>query len=63
MPPLLGMLLAGVALVNLPGNPVQGLPASWAKEIRYSCLAVIFLRSGLGEDISVRHIRVLLAVG
>jgi hypothetical protein len=51
MPALLGMLMSGLILVNLPNNPVQGLPKSWAKEIRYGCLAVIFLRSGLEQDL------------
>jgi hypothetical protein len=48
LPPLVGMLFAGVLLRNLPGDPVQGLPYLWAGTIRVGALSVIFIRSGLG---------------
>ena len=50
MPPLLGMLAAGVLLRNLPVDLAAGLPKTWGKEIRYGCLAIIFLGSGLEQD-------------
>lgn len=44
LPPLLGMLLSGVVLVNLPGELVDGLPAEWGSRIRAGALAVILTR-------------------
>lgn len=44
LPPLLGMLLAGVLLVNLPGGLVDALPSSWAAVMRAGALAVILCR-------------------
>ncbi len=55
MPPLMGMLVAGIILRNVPSDLVRGLKYSWAKEIRYGCLAVIFLMSGLEQDLEVCH--------
>lgn len=55
MPPLMGMLVAGIVLRNVPIDLVSGLKSSWAKEIRYGCLAVIFLMSGLEQDVEVCH--------
>lgn len=54
MPPLLGMLIAGVILVNIPGGILTSTDKKWLKEIKYGSLAVIFLRSGLEQDLSVR---------
>lgn len=51
MPPLLGMLLGGIAVQNLPGNLLEGLPGSWSVALRLAALAVILLRAGLGLDI------------
>ena len=53
MPPLMGMLAAGIVLRNIPSDLVSGLQYSWAKEIRYGCLAIIFLMSGLEQDLEV----------
>lgn len=53
MPPLLGMLAAGVLLRNVPGDAARGLSDKAASKIRYGCLAVIFLSSGLEQDPSV----------
>ena len=53
MPPLLGMLAAGVLLRNVPGDAARGLSEKAASKIRYGCLAVIFLQSGLEQDPSV----------
>eukprot|EP00884_Botryococcus_braunii_P019565 jgi/Botrbrau1/6292/Bobra.0339s0003.1 len=53
MPSLMGMLLMGVLLRNLPVDLAKGLPKMWAKEIRYGCLAIIFLSSGLEQDVEM----------
>lgn len=53
MPPLLGMLAAGVLLRNVPGDAARGLGEKAASKLRYGCLAVIFLSSGLEQDPSV----------
>jgi len=50
MPPLLGMLAAGVLLRNVPGDAARGLSEKAASKLRYGCLAVIFLSSGLEQD-------------
>ena len=44
LPPLLGMLLSGVVLVNLPGQLVEELPASWSTALRAGALAIILTR-------------------
>lgn len=49
--PLLGQLLVGVALQNIPVPwLVRGLPIPWRAKIRQGALALIFLRSGLELD-------------
>ena len=53
MPPLLGMLAAGILLRNVPGDAARGLGEKAASKLRYGCLAVIFLSSGLEQDPSV----------
>lgn len=50
LPPLLGMLLAGLFLRNIPGGLVDGLRHSWSEVIRSGGLALILLRSGLELD-------------
>lgn len=56
LPPLLGMLLAGIALKNL-GDPVRGLPDSWTAAIRAFGLMNILMRGGLEMDLgAVRRI-------
>ena len=44
LPPLLGMLLSGVVLVNLPGNLVEALPPTWSTALRAGALAIILTR-------------------
>lgn len=44
LPPLMGMLLSGVILANLPGNLIDDLPDSWSTKIRAGALAVILMR-------------------
>ena len=51
LPPLLGMLIAGFCLKNLPGiNEVFLLDATWSSKLRTLALVVILLRAGLGLD-------------
>ncbi len=52
MPPLLGMLLAGILTKNIPGNLLQDLPDSWSVGLRLTALTVILLRAGLGLDLN-----------
>lgn len=51
MPPLLGMLVAGFLLRNLPGELLQALPERWSVALRLLALTVILLRAGLGLDL------------
>lgn len=51
MPPLLGMLLAGMGLRNLPGDLLHDLPEEWSIALRLIALTVILLRAGLGLDL------------
>ena len=48
IPPLLGMLLAGMLLVNIPGGLVDLIPLSWSSFLRKMALIIILLRAGLG---------------
>lgn len=52
-PPLLGMLLSGMALRNAAPMVIEGLPATWSTVIRSLALGTIFLRSGLELDFRV----------
>lgn len=51
MPPLLGMLVAGFLLRNLPGGWLEALPNSWSVSLRLLALTVILLRAGLGLNL------------
>ncbi|KAA0203922.1 Na+/H+ antiporter, 1-like, partial [Hyalella azteca] len=52
LPPLLGMLLSGIALRSFPGIRIIGesLNPNWSASIRNVALVVILLRAGLGLD-------------
>ena len=50
LPPLLGMLLSGILLKNLPIDLVEGLPKSWSSGVRAVGLSIILMRSGLELD-------------
>jgi NhaP-type Na+/H+ or K+/H+ antiporter len=51
LPPLLGMLLVGIMLKNVPYISVaKGLDPAWSAALRSTALAVILLRAGLGLD-------------
>ena len=52
LPSLLGMLLAGMVLRNLPGDLVEDLPDGWSSAIRSAGLSVILMRSGLELDLN-----------
>jgi len=60
LPPLLGMLCAGILLKNL-GDPVRGLVEDWAAAIRAFGLMNILMRGGLEMDVGAVR-RVGLAV-
>lgn len=51
MPGLIGMLVAGLVLRNLPGEPIDGLKSSWSSVLRDVALAIILLRGGIGLDL------------
>lgn len=51
IPQLLGMLVAGMMLKNI-GDPVRGLPSSWAAAIRAFGLMNILMRGGLEMDLT-----------
>ena len=51
VPPLLGNLIVGIVLKNLPGGVVDGLPDTWASIIRATGLSLILMRSGLELDV------------
>jgi NhaP-type Na+/H+ or K+/H+ antiporter len=51
VPALLGMLLSGLLLKNLPGDPVQYFPDAWGTTLRAFGLSLILMRSGLELDV------------
>ena len=51
LPPLIGMLLFGLVLRNVPGGWVEDLPERWSSDIRAAGLSVILMRSGLELDL------------
>ncbi|KAL4240467.1 Sodium/hydrogen exchanger 9B2 [Mactra antiquata] len=52
LPPLLGMLIAGFMLRNVPGINIVGnnLDSGWSSALRTIALTVILIRAGLGLD-------------
>mmetsp|Transcript_18133 Transcript_18133/g.59223 ORF Transcript_18133/g.59223 Transcript_18133/m.59223 type:complete len:695 (+) Transcript_18133:796-2880(+) len=62
LPPLLGMLLSGIVLRNLPGELVEGLPDAWSSSIRAAGLSIILTRSGLELDLEAFRRIGLMAV-
>ena len=50
LPALIGMLLTGIALKNLPGITFDDNWISYSKILRGVALVVILLRAGLGLD-------------
>ncbi|KAJ8306577.1 hypothetical protein KUTeg_017122, partial [Tegillarca granosa] len=53
LPPLLGMLIMGVLLRNVPGVKIigEGIDAKWSGALRKLALTVILTRAGLGLDV------------
>ena len=51
LPALVGMLLAGLALANSPGDLLDDIPENWSVGLRLVALTVILLRAGLGLDL------------
>ena len=51
VPPLLGMLLSGLLVRNVPGDLVESLPNEWSSATRAAGLSVILMRSGLELDL------------
>ncbi|KAA8499352.1 Mitochondrial sodium/hydrogen exchanger 9B2 [Porphyridium purpureum] len=65
IPSLLGSLLAGIVLVNVPGDLLRGLEPSWIRASRRVALSFVLLRAGLSinVDAAKRVMRVLLRFG
>ncbi|XP_063520003.1 sodium/hydrogen exchanger 9B1 isoform X2 [Pongo pygmaeus] len=68
LPPLLGMLLAGFTIRNVPFiNEHVHVPNTWSSILRNIALTIILIRAGLGLDPqALRHLKVVcfrLAVG
>ncbi|XP_034814844.1 sodium/hydrogen exchanger 9B1 isoform X5 [Pan paniscus] len=68
LPPLLGMLLAGFTIRNVPFiNEHVHVPNTWSSILRSIALTIILIRAGLGLDPqALRHLKVVcfrLAVG
>ncbi len=51
LPPLIGMLVSGIVLRNMPGGIVDGLTKKWSSGIRASGLSLILIRSGLEMEL------------
>uniref|UniRef100_A0A3Q2Y7Z5 Mitochondrial sodium/hydrogen exchanger 9B2-like n=1 Tax=Hippocampus comes TaxID=109280 RepID=A0A3Q2Y7Z5_HIPCM len=57
IPPLLGMLLAGLVLRNVPYvTDAVHVDAAWSAALRSVALSIILARAGLGLDPSVPHV-------
>ena len=50
LPPLLGMLLSGILIKNLPGVQFDGIWTQTSSILRGIALVVILMRAGLGLD-------------
>lgn len=50
LPPLLGMLLMGIIIKNLPGLEFQDNWNTWSSTLRGTALVIILMRAGLGLD-------------
>jgi len=51
LPPLLGQLLVGMLLQNVPGEILRGLRESWVAGVRTMALSFVLMRAGLGMNI------------
>ena len=59
LPPVIGMLVAGIMLENIPWGATDGWNPKWGSQMRAAALATIFLRCGLELDLGVRAHRAL----
>ena len=50
LPPLLGMLLAGIVVRNIPGLELEKRWDGWSSALRAIALIIILFRAGLGLD-------------
>lgn len=50
LPRVLGMLVAGILLRNIPWGAIDSFPDKWGVQMRAAALATIFLRCGLELD-------------
>jgi Kef-type K+ transport system membrane component KefB len=50
LPRVLGMLVAGLLLENIPWSAIDAFPSKWGVQMRAAALATIFLRCGLELD-------------
>jgi len=53
LPRVLGILVAGLLMRNLPWSAVDAFPSEWGSQIRAAALATIYLRCGLELDFEV----------
>uniref|UniRef100_A0A7S0ZBN0 Cation/H+ exchanger transmembrane domain-containing protein n=1 Tax=Timspurckia oligopyrenoides TaxID=708627 RepID=A0A7S0ZBN0_9RHOD len=51
MPQLLGQLMAGILLRNIPGDALRGLRESWIAGVRNVALSFVLMRAGLGTNV------------
>mmetsp|Transcript_6569 Transcript_6569/g.17629 ORF Transcript_6569/g.17629 Transcript_6569/m.17629 type:complete len:599 (-) Transcript_6569:131-1927(-) len=51
LPALLGQLLVGMLLQNLPGELLRGLRRSWVGGVRTMALSFVLMRAGLGMNV------------
>lgn len=54
LPRVVGMLLGGLLMMNVPDSPIASFPAEWGSQIRAAGLATIYLRCGLVLEWHVR---------
>jgi len=50
LPRVIGMLVAGILLQNIPWSAIDAFPSEWGTQMRAAALATIFLRCGLELD-------------
>jgi NhaP-type Na+/H+ or K+/H+ antiporter len=50
LPRVIGMLVAGILLQNIPWSAIDAFPKKWGTQMRAAALATIFLRCGLELD-------------
>jgi NhaP-type Na+/H+ or K+/H+ antiporter len=50
LPRVIGMLVAGILLQNIPWSAIDAFPKKWGIQMRAAALATIFLRCGLELD-------------